>query len=108
MLLALENIKNNIAKKIKDESLNQEDIVTKKLYKDYSVFKRELFQNLTLLNPGLDALVLFQKSQKLLDRILFLLFGEDRGLLPPNSVRQILQQWDKLKELDAYDPLYSR
>ena len=108
LLLSFENIKNNIPKQMKAESLNQEDIVTKKLYKDYSVFKRELFQNLTKLNPDLDPLLLFQKSQKLLDRILFLLFGEDRGLLPPNSVRQILEQWDKLKELDAYDPLYSR
>ena len=108
LLLSFENIKNDIPKKLKDESLNQEDIVTKKLYKDYSVFKRELFQNLTLLNPEYNSLLLFQKSQKLLDRLLFLLFGEDRGLLPPNSVRQILEQWDKLNDLDAYDPLYNR
>lgn len=50
LILSFDNIKNNIPKKLKDESLNQEDIVTKKLYKDYSIFKRELFQNLTLLN----------------------------------------------------------
>ena len=108
LLLACDNLKNNIGKKLKDESLNQEDIVTKKLYKDYSVFKRELFQNLTKLNPEYDPLLLFQKSQKLLDRLLFLLFGEDRGLLPPNSVREILTQWNKLQELDAYVPLYTR
>lgn len=108
LILAFKNIQNGIPKKLKEESLNQEDIVTKKLYKDYSIFKRELFQNLILLNPGYDPLELFQKSQKLLDRFLFLLFGEDRGLLPPNSVRQILEQWDKLKDLDAYDPLYNR
>ena len=41
LILAFENIKNDIPKKLKDESLNQEDIITKKLYKDYSVFKRE-------------------------------------------------------------------
>ena len=108
LILAFENIKNNIPKKLKDESLNQEDIVTKKLYKDYSIFKRELFQNLILLNPDYDPLLLFQKSQKLLDRLLFLFFGEDRGLLPPNSVRQILAQWDKLQDLDEYVPLYNR
>ncbi|MDP2453821.1 MULTISPECIES: TaqI-like C-terminal specificity domain-containing protein, partial [unclassified Kaistella] len=108
LILAFENIKKNIPKKLKDESLNQEDIVTKKLYKDYSVFKRELFQNLILLNPDYDPLLLFQKSQKLLDRLLFLFFGEDRGLLPPNSVRQILAQWNKLQDLDEYVPLYNR
>ena len=108
LILAFENIKNDIPKKLKEESVNQEDIITKKLYKDYSVFKRELFQNLTLLNPAYDPLVLFQKSQKLLDRLLFLLFGEDRGLLPPNSVREILKQWNKLQDLDEDIPLYNR
>src|SRR5690606_6350878 len=43
-----------------------------------------------------------------LDRLLFLFFGEDRGLLPPNSVRQILEQWNKLNELDECVPLYNR
>lgn len=108
LCLAYENIHANIPGKIKDESLSQEDAITKKLYKDYSVFKRELFQNLTAQNPQYDALVLFQKSQKLLDRLLFLFFGEDRGLLPPNSVRLILQQWAKLRDLDEYVPLYHR
>ena len=108
LILAFENIKTDVPKKLKDESLNQEDIVTKKLYKDYSIFKIELFQNLILLNPDYDPLLLFQKSQKLLDRLLFLFFGEDRGLLPPNSVRQILAQWDKLQDLDEYVPLYNR
>ena len=108
LILAFENVKNDIPKKLKDESLNQEDIITKKLYKDYSVFKSELFQNLTQLNPEYDPLILFQKSQKLLDRLLFLFFGEDRGLLPPNYIRKIIGDWNKLKDLDAYFPLYDR
>ena len=108
LILGYENIKNDIPKKLKDESLNQEDIITKKLYNDYSVFKRELFQNLTQLNPEYDPLLLFQKSQKLLDRLLFLFFGEDRGLLPPNYIRKIIGDWNKLKDLDAYFPLYDR
>lgn len=108
LCLAFENIAADVPAKIKAESLSQEDAITKKLYKDYSVFKRELFQNLVELNPEYDALELFKKSQKLLDRLLFLFFGEDRGLLPPNSVRMILEQWNKLKDLDEYTPLYNR
>ena len=72
------------------------------------MFKRELHQNLVLLNPDFEPLELFKKSQKLLDRFLFLFFGEDRHLLPPNSVRLILTQWNQLKELDEYSPLYER
>ena len=52
--------------------------------------------------------LLFKKSQKLLDRYLFLFFAEDRQLLPPNSVRMILSQWEQLRDLDEYTPLYNR
>ena len=108
LCLACENISADVPAKMKAESLSQEDAITKKLYKDYSVFKRELFQNLTSLNPNYEPIELFKKSQKLLDRLLFLFFGEDRGLLPPNSVRMILEQWNKLRDLDEYVPLYDR
>ena len=108
LCLAYENISADIPAKMKAESVSQEDLITKKLYKDYSVFKRELFHNLTTLNPDYEPIELFKKSQKLLDRLLFLFFGEDRGLLPPNSVRLILEQWNKLRDLDEYVPLYDR
>ena len=108
LCLGFDNLSQNIAKKIKEESLSEEDVITKKLYNDYSLFKRELHQSLVLLNPQFDALTLFQKSQKLLDRFLFLFFAEDRQLLPPNSVRLILEQWVKLNDLDAYTPLFDR
>lgn len=108
LCLAYENIAADIPSKLKNESLSKEDEITKNLYKDYSVFKRELFQNLTQQNPDFNPLELFKKSQKLLDRLLFLFFGEDRGLLPVNFTRGILNDWQKLKELDAYIPLYDR
>lgn len=106
--LGFDNLSKNIAKKIKDESLSEEDVITKKLYKDYSLFKRELHQNLVLLNPDFEPLELFKKSQKLIDRFLFLFFGEDRHLLPPNSVRMILSDWRDLQERDVEIPLYDR
>lgn len=108
LCLGYDNLSQNVGKKIKEESLSEEDVITKKLYKDYSLFKRELHQNLVLLNPDFEPLELFKKSQKLLDRFLFLFFGEDRHLLPPNSVRQIITDWNKLQELDVYMPLYDR
>ena len=108
LCLAHENIEKDIPRKIKEESLSQEDVITKKLYNDYSLFKRELHQNLVLLNPQYDPLTLFKKSQKLLDRFLFLFFAEDRQLLPPNSVRLVLTDWRKLQDLDEEIPLYKR
>ena len=108
LCLAYDNLKHDIPKRIKDESLSQEDTITKKLYNDYSLFKRELYQNLVALNPDYDPLELFKKSQKLLDRFLFLLFAEDMQLLPPNFVRLILKGWQQLQDLDEERPLYDR
>ncbi len=108
LCLSKESIEKGIPKKIKDESLSEEDLITKNLYKDYSLFKRELHRNLVELNPDFDELLLFKKSQKLLDRFLFLFFAEDRQLLPQNSVRLVLSDWRELQDRDENVPLYSR
>ena len=136
LCLSLENVKSSTALKLKKESVSAENSITDKLYADYSAFKRALFADICQLNiggeslplapkaetafsatpssgdtpqrPVVDKLTLFKKTQKLLDRILFVLFCEDRGLLPENSVAKIIDQWQKLKELDAYQPLYNR
>lgn len=108
LCLAYENISKNLPKSLKNESVSNEDQITKELYKDYSEFKRVLFADLIEQNPGYDKLLLFKKSQKLIDRLLFIFFAEDRNLLPPNSIAEIIAQWEKLKELDEYRPLYER
>ncbi len=114
LCLSLENVAAQTALKLKRESLSAEISITDKLYADYSTFKRALFDDICTNNAPtqragtLDKLVLFKKTQKLLDRILFILFAEDRGILPENSILTIIAQWQKLKELDAYQPLYSR
>ena len=110
LYLCLQQIKlqDNVPLQLKQNSLTQEENVTKQLYADYSSFKRKLFQNIAALNTQYDKLLLFKKTQKLLDRFLFIFFAEDRLLLPPNSVREILKQWEQLRELDNYVPLYSR
>ncbi|HUS02303.1 MAG TPA: N-6 DNA methylase [Chitinophagaceae bacterium] len=108
LCLHRQNILANIPLQVKQTSLVQEENVTKKLYADYSLFKRTLFQNISAQNPQHDKLLLFKKTQKLLDRFLFILFAEDRLLVPPNSVREILKQWEQLKDMDNYVPLYER
>ena len=111
--LAWSNISSDLPLKAKQESVSNEDHITQKLYKDYSAFKREIFadilaNNTTEETPKEQILILFKKTQKLLDRLLFIFFAEDSGLLPPNSMVQILEQWEQLKEMDEYVPLYNR
>lgn len=118
LCLAKENLLKGIPLTIKEASVLKEENVTKKIYVDYTLFKSDLYNDLIQNNLTLDIftgkdekeikLTLFKKSQKLLDRFLFIFFGEDRGLLPPNSIMVILDDWKKLAELDEYKPLYSR
>ncbi|MFO7864656.1 MAG: Eco57I restriction-modification methylase domain-containing protein, partial [Salinivirgaceae bacterium] len=108
LCLAKDNLLNGIPQKIKDSSLLQEENITKKLYADYSKFREEIYNNLVKNNPHTDKLLLFKKTQKLLDRFLFIFFAEDRLLLPPNSISEIVKQWNTLNDLDAYVPLYNR
>lgn len=107
LLLELNQLKNDIPLKLKHETLSEEKQITDNFYADYSTFKRSLFEDMIEKNPQTDKLVLFKKTQKILDRILFILFCEDRGLLPANSVMGIIGDYQKLKEMGYGQPLYS-
>ena len=98
----------NIPKLLRQETKFHEENITKSLYKDYSSFKNSFFQNVVKNNPQHDKLLLFKKSQKFLDKVLFVLFAEDKGLVTTNSIVQIVEKWQDLKN-DAFDtpkPLY--
>lgn len=113
LCLQKNNLINSVPLTIKQDSLVKEEQITKEFYQDYSRFKRELFRDLVKRNAKsirearqevlrevtteqayqqeLQSLTknvklaLFKKSQKLIDRFLFIFFAEDRGLLTPNS-----------------------
>ena len=93
LCLSSDYLLKEIPKQIKDESLKEEANVTKKLYKDYSDFRNEIFDSIQKENPEYDKLTLFRKTQKLLDRFLFIFFAEDRLLVPPNSISKIIEKW---------------
>jgi len=107
LILSKNSIFSDLPLKLKEETRFHEQNISNKLYNDYSVFKNRLFENLIKNNPEKDKLTLFKKSQKLLDRFLFILFAEDSGLLPPNSISRIVKRFEVLKEEDAYKPIYA-
>jgi type I restriction-modification system DNA methylase subunit len=134
LCLHLDKVLQDKPLKIKEASIAEEEEITKAFYRDYSVFKRELYRDLVKRNSKtvkskiaagvvVDEseddddvarleknvkLTLFKKSQKLIDRFLFIFFAEDRMLLPANSTVQILEDWNKLKNLDVHVPVYDR
>jgi len=106
LVLSKESIFADTPVKLKKETIHQEENISKQFYKDYSRFKNKLFEDLVKNNPEHDKLTLFKKSQKLIDRFLFILFAEDRGLLPPNLINSIIQRYKILEEQDFKQPLY--
>lgn len=134
LCLYRDNILTNLPLSIKEASIVEEEKITKSFYSDYSVFKRELFRDLVKRNAkrlkseastiistsddNIDAqaeiarleknvkLTLFKKSQKLIDRFLFIFFAEDRTLLPSNSTLQILNKWKDDWDFGDERPLY--
>lgn len=134
LCLQKDSIINDIPLKIKEASIVKEELITKEFYKDYSFFKRELYRDLVKRNAKrikaeklqtnnsnltdeeiaevlqLEKnvkLTLFKKSQKLIDRFLFIFFAEDRNLLTANSTELILAKWKSDIDFGDERPLYS-
>ncbi len=104
LLLSYESIKDNIPQKLKDKTATFEQDISKELYKDFSMFRNHLFENLVK-NNDLDKSLLLRLTQKLCDRIIFILFGEDRGLLTPNTIKEIREEFtnQRFTDYSLYD-----
>ncbi|WP_419677479.1 Eco57I restriction-modification methylase domain-containing protein [Aliarcobacter lanthieri] len=103
LLLSYESIKEQIPLKIKEKSNLFEQNISKELYKDFSLFRTALFENIVKNNENIDKSTLLRLTQKLCDRIIFILFAEDRGLLNTNTIRDIRKRHqDDIHDITLY------
>ncbi|MCT7541781.1 BREX-1 system adenine-specific DNA-methyltransferase PglX [Aliarcobacter cryaerophilus] len=118
LLISYESIKDDIPLKLKEKTNSFEQDISKKLYKDFSNFRTALFENIVKNNLGNEALAssllngealnqqtLLRLTQKLCDRIIFILFAEDRDLLRPNMIKEIREEFinQKFTNYSLYD-----
>nr|WP_313957441.1 N-6 DNA methylase [Aliarcobacter cryaerophilus] len=107
-------MKDDIPLKLKEKSNNFEQDISKKLYKDFSNFRTLLFENIvknnydeskTLIVQKFDKQTLLRLTQKLCDRIIFILFAEDRDLLRTNMIKEIREEFinQKFTNYSLYD-----
>lgn len=88
--------------------------ITKEFYADFKRVRKILFDHIVENNPNYDKKLLLEKTQKLLDRFIFIFFCEDTaGLLPHNTVENIYKNaknsfsmsqcriWDEFRGLFA-------
>ena len=130
LLISFESIRDNIPLKLKEKSTNFEQTISKELYRDFSAFRTHLFENIIKNNyvsvsviasetkqsidchddtssrsDKLDKQTLLRLTQKLCDRIIFILFAEDRGLLRSNTIKEIREEFhaQKFTSYTLYD-----
>ena len=68
--------------------------LTKDFYGRYADMRRAAFDQLRLGNPDVLPNEVLRCTQKLLDRILFCAFCEDRNLLPPETIKKAFEHED--------------
>lgn len=92
-LLKQQNIFDDLPFILKEQSKLQEENISKELYKKYASLRTNLFENIIKNNPDVDRSILLEKTQTILDRMVFIFFAEDRSILPPNTIRAIIDHY---------------
>lgn len=72
--------------------IEADETITKEFYNVYKTLRSQLFKHIKENNPAVDESIILTKSQKILDRIIFICFCEDLGLLPYKVFKEILHQ----------------
>lgn len=100
LCLHAKNLLSGVTKQLLEQSQQAEKDITAKLYDDYKSLREQLITRLIADNPEFEPLALISPAQKLLDRVLFVAFCEDKGLLPPRTIEQAV------KHVDIYHPIH--
>ena len=104
LLLSFESIGTDLPLKLKEKFATHEREISNKFYKDFSAFRLTLFKNICKNNAGIDKNRLLSLTQKLCDRLVFILFAEDRGLLRLRTIAEIKDKFqNQVTDLSFYD-----
>ncbi len=97
LMLSFESISSGLTNRLLEQSNRFEVDISKQLYRDFSDFRTHLFENIVKNNIDIDKQTLLRLTQKLCDRLVFILFAEDRGLLRPNTIKEIREEFKNQK-----------
>ncbi|HET6572312.1 MAG TPA: hypothetical protein VFG68_01830, partial [Fimbriiglobus sp.] len=77
--------------------------LTDEYYREYRALREQTFRALRQHNPDRDPAALLAATQKLLDRVLFVAFCEDRHLLPPEIIARAYRHADPFHPRPVWD-----
>lgn len=107
LLLGADNLLSGRTLALLNESGQIEKQITRELYADYKRWRIQLITALAQANdlaPG----ALITPAQKLLDRVLFVAFAQQRGLLPADTLKSVNNSsgWAVVPKYDQYKALF--
>ena len=77
--------------------------LTQEFYAEYAFIRRSTFARLRASNPSIEPRLVLASAQKLLDRVLFVAFCEDRGLLPLETIKRAYSHRDPYTPRPLWD-----
>ena len=77
--------------------------LTRDYYREYAELRRTTFDSLRRHNPDAPPARVLAATQKILDRVLFIAFCEDRGLLPAESIARAYRHADPYNPRPIWD-----
>ncbi len=108
LLLSAESLLSGKTTELLAESKRENKDITNRLYEDYKGLRASLIDEVRRERPEMDPLEAIRLGQKILDRVLFVAFAEDNGLLPPKILEKAFETsnpfapapvWDNFKGL---------
>lgn len=103
LLLSADNLLGGKTADLLKESRREDKDITDALYADYKALRSTLIDGIRNTTPNIDPLDCIAKAQTVLDRVLFIAFAEDTGLLPKNILEQAFESEDKFNPRPVWD-----
>lgn len=94
LLLSADNLLSGQTLALLEESRKEDRDITARLYADYRTLRSDLIGAVRTALPKGDPLEAIRLGQTILDRVLFIAFAEDNGLLPDDSLLNAFQHRD--------------
>jgi hypothetical protein len=103
LLLSAENLLSGRTADLLKESRREDKDITDSLYQDYKDLRLKLLSAVQKADTAITPLDAIALAQKILDRVLFIAFAEDTGLLPDNTLENAFVARDPYNPRPVWD-----
>ena len=103
LLLSAENLLSDRTADLLKESRREDKDITDSLYQDYKDLRLKLLSAVQKADATIAPLDVIALAQKILDRVLFIAFAEDTGLLPDNTLENAFVARDPYNPRPVWD-----